>query len=316
MIRVMTDEQSIPHPRSVAFYATPGRHTNVAASGLVGCELVGPGLVGSDVAAIVEQVVRTVQGLVVYDLFAESLYRAELSAHQLRSVHERDAGQLLHLARQVDPLPLTQSRDPGDRIGGRCNTYSLLTVALLRAAGVPARARCGFATYFIAGWYEDHWVAEYWNPAEERWLLIDAQLDDVWRTVLGVDEAVPVHVGPDQFLTAGHAWKAWRQGDLDADRCGLTSLPEHGAFWIANNLRLDFAALNKVEMLPWDLWGLGWEPPDEPTDAVLATFDSIAGLTTNPDECFDELRTRYDSDASLRMDGTVFSAALGEEQRV
>ena len=69
-----------------------------------------------------------------------------------------------------------------------------------------------------------------------------------------MNASIPATVGPEQFLTAGHAWQAWRAGQLDADRCGLTSIDEHGAFWIAGNLRLDLAALNKVEMLPWDVW--------------------------------------------------------------
>ncbi|MFJ3223836.1 hypothetical protein ACIPJS_10740 [Streptomyces sp. NPDC086783] len=38
------------------------------------------------------------------------------------------------------------------------------TCSLLRATGTPARARCGFADHFTAGWYEDHWVTEYRLP--------------------------------------------------------------------------------------------------------------------------------------------------------
>jgi hypothetical protein len=125
-----------------------------------------------------------------------------------------------------------------------------------------------------------------------------------------------VTVGPEQFLTAGHAWQAWRSGRLDADRCGLTSIGEHGAFWIAGNLRLDFAALNKVEMLPWDVWGVGWEPGEEPTSEALDTFDTIAELTVDPDDQLDDLVARYESDPLLRMNGTVFNVLLGEQQQV
>ena len=52
-------------------------------------------------------------------------------------------------------------------------------VAMLRAQGTPARARCGFGGYFGTGWFEDHWVCEYWDSGRQRWLLIDAQIDDV-----------------------------------------------------------------------------------------------------------------------------------------
>ena len=49
---------------------------------------------------------------------------------------------------------------------------------------------------------------------------------------------------------------------------------------------------------------------------TLAAFDSVAELTVDPDAHFNHLRGRYESDASLRMDGTVFSVLLGEEQQV
>ena len=264
----------------------------------------------------VADAVRIAQGLLVYDLVAKDLYGVELSPVQAGAIHERDAAALLELARTIDPRPLDQPRSPGQRIGGRCNTYTLLTVALLRASGIPARSRCGFGAYFVPGYYEDHWVAEYWDDDERRWTMVDAQLDETWQQLIGMNGDIPASVGPEQFLTAGHAWQAWRSGQLDADRCGLTSIDEHGAFWIAGNLRLDLAALNKVEMLPWDVWGLGWEPGEQPTPAMLAAFDTIAALTTDPDDRLDDLLDRYQTDPSFRMDGTVFSVALGEQQQV
>jgi Transglutaminase-like superfamily len=287
---------------STEYYATPGRHTDITGFGLQ--------------VAGVEEAVRVVQGLLVYDLAAKDLYGVDLTATQAGAVHERDAAGLLELARTIDPRPLDQTREPGDRIGGRCNTYTLLTVSLLRAAGLPARSRCGFGAYFVPGFYEDHWVAEYWDPEQRCWTLVDAQLDDTWQRLLGMNGTIPATVGPEQFVTAGHAWQAWRAGQLDADRCGLTSIDEHGAFWIAGNLRLDLAALNKVEMLPWDLWGLGWEPSEQPTSEMLAAFDEIAAMTVDPDRHLDDLLDRYEADPSFRMDGTVFSVLLGEQQQL
>lgn len=284
------------------FYASPGRHTDLSRYDI-------------DIAGV-NEAVAIVQGLLVYDLVAKDLYGAELSSRQQATVHERDAAALLDRACEIDARPVGSPREPGHRIGGRCNTYTLLTVALLRSAGIAARARCGFATYFVPGYYEDHWVAEYWNTVEQRWTMIDAQLDPTWQQLIGMHSDTAIEVGPEQFLTAGHAWRSWRSGHLDAERCGLTSIPEHGAFWIAGNLRLDLAALNKVEMLPWDVWGLGWEPGAEPTEEMLAAFDSVAELTIDADARFDDLRDRYETDESLRMNGTVFSVLLGAVQHV
>lgn len=283
---------------SLDFYAAPGRHTDISRLGVD--------------AATIETAVEIVQGVLVYDLVATDLYGVDLSPEQAGTVHERDAATILDVARRIDGRPLDVPRQPAARVGGRCNTYTLLTVALLRAAGIPARSRCGFASYFAPGYYEDHWVAEYWNASEHRWVMVDAQLDAVWRQMFGMDpEARVVAVGPEQFLTGGHAWRAWRAGELDADRCGLTSIPEHGAFWIAGNLRLDLAALNKVEMLPWDVWGLHWKPSEQPTEEMLTTFDAVAELTVDPDSHLDEIRYRYESD-DFRIDGAVYSVALGE----
>jgi len=180
---------------------------------------------------------------------------------------------------------------------------------------VPARARCGFGAYFRPGWFEDHWVAEYWNAADRRWQLVDAQLDATWRKMIDFD-GDPLAMTATEFVTAGHAWQAWRRGELDAARCGLSPINEHGAHFIAGNLRLDLASLNKVEMLPWDVWGSGWEPGGQPTDEQLSMFDAVAELTVDPDARFAELRERYESDDSLRMAGTVFNVVRGQVEVV
>ncbi len=285
----------------LAFYSTPGRFTTLADSDFS--------------SADVREVVDVVQGLLVYDAVAAPFYGVELPHEQAEAIHERDSSRLLALVRAVDPRPLDEARDPAHRVGARCHAFSRLTVAFLRAAGVPARARCGFGAYFRPGWFEDHWVAEYWDTGENRWCLVDAQLDAVWRKMIGFGGDI-FDVTRTEFVTAGHAWQAWRRGELDADRCGLSAIDEHGSHWIAGNLRLDLASLNKVEMLPWDVWGGGWNPGEQPTDAQLELFDTAASLTVDPDAHFSELRQCYERDNALRMNGTVFNVLHGRTETV
>ena len=76
-----------------------------------------------------------------------------------------------------DGQPLGVARPVDDRLVGVCRHFTVLLVAMLRAQGVPARARCGFGAYFTPGRFEDHWVCEYWHSAEGRWILVDAQID-------------------------------------------------------------------------------------------------------------------------------------------
>lgn len=289
------------NPNSLDFYATPGRFTDLGEDAITSSEI--------------REVVDVVQGLLVYDLFAEPFYGVQLTPEQADAIHERDTARLLDVVRAVDSRPLPEARPVANRVGARCHAFSRLTVALLRAAGVPARARCGFGAYFVPDALEDHWVAEYWNATSQRWQMADAQLDARWQEVIGFSGDA-LDITGAEFVTAGHAWQAWRRGELDAGRCGLTSIDEHGAHWIAGNLRLDLASLNKVEMLPWDAWGAGWEPGHEPTDQQLHCFDTVAELTVDPDARFNELRERYTTDDSLRMDGTVFNVLRGQVETV
>jgi Transglutaminase-like superfamily len=286
---------------SLDYYATPGRFTTLDDADLPPGEIA--------------DVVDVVQGLLVYDLAAQPFYRVDLTPAQAEAIHERHSAGLVALIRAIDPRPLGQARPPGDRAGARCHAFSRLTVAMLRAAGVPARARCGFGAYFHPGLLEDHWVAEYWNSASLQWQMADAQLDATWRARLSF-EGDPLVLTPAEFVTAGHAWQAWRAGDLDAGTCGLSGIDEHGAHWIAHNLRLDLASLNKVEMLPWDVWGAGWQMGEQPTDAVLALFDRVAELTVDPDARFADLRALYETSEALRMDGTVFNVLRGRAESV
>ena len=277
---------------ALEFYATPGRFTTLED--------------GDFSSGDIRKVVEVVQGLLVYDVVAQAFYGVELGSDQAEAIHERDTARLLAVARAVDTRPLDEARPAANRVGARCHAFSRVTVAFLRAAGVPARARCGFGAYFRPGWFEDHWVAEYWNAAETRWQMVDAQLDDTWRKMIGFEGDV-LAITPSEFVTAGHAWQAWRRGELDAGSCGLYAINEHGAHWIAGNLRLDLASLNKVEMLPWDVWGAGWGPGEQPTEAQLHFFDTVAALTVDPDARFVEVRKRYETDESLRMDGKVLN---------
>ena len=145
--------------------------------------------------------------------------------------------------------------------------------------------------------------------------MVDAQLDATWRKMLDFN-GDPREITPTEFVTAGTAWQAWRRGDLDAARCGLSGIDEHGAHWIAGNLRLDFASLNKVEMLPWDLWGAHCEPGGQPTDAQLAFFDGVAALTVDVDGRFADVRARYDADEQLHVGGEVFNVLRGRVEAV
>ncbi len=289
-----------PTPAAREWFATPGPFTDL------GNHRFDLALDADGNPAILD-VVRAVQGLMVYDLVASPFYGIELTAAQAATMNLRAASVLVDHALAIDARPLTEARAPSHRVAARCRTFATLTVAILRAHGVPARARCGFGAYFRPGYFEDHWVAEYWNDASSRWVMVDAQLDDAWTKAIGFT-GDPLDLTPEEFVIAGQAWTAWRHGIADPDRYGLSSIEEHGAFWIAGNLRLDVTALNKIEMQPWDVWGAHWEPED-PIPDDLSLFDTMADLAATVDVRLDQLQALY-RNPEVHMPGSVWNVML------
>jgi hypothetical protein len=243
-------------------------------------------------------VARVVQGLMIHEFWVEA-YGVTLAEEDRDRVNLRRVEQVLEAITSRDDRPLDVPREPDQRIVTNCRGYSVMAVAMFRARGVPARARCGFGAYFKPGWFEDHWVAEYFDDG--RWKLLDAQIDGLQRKRLAPAFDL-TDVPRDQFVIAGAAWTRTRAGQADPDRFGLTSLDEGGAWWIAANLMRDAAALDNVELLPWDLWGAMPEPEDTVDEPI---FDRLAAATAGPDLA--EVR-RLLADERLRVPDEVFNA--------
>ena len=271
-----------------AFYTAPGRMTALPAN----LEAT-----PTDVA----DVFALVQGVVMHPFWAEA-YGQTLTPERQAQTHARSAEEMLALVRSLDSAPITVARPPEREFTGNCRHHSVLASALLRRAGVPARARCGFGCYFGPD-PADHWVVEYWDGA--AWKLGDAQLDAVQMAVLkpGFD---PLDVPRDAFLVGGEAWRRCRAGEADPMKFGILDM--HGLWFVAGNLVRDIASLAGMEMLPWDSWGPLMPAPDEAFDeTVTAALDAAAPLSLDPDAHFDELRALYEQ-PGWRVPAQVFNA--------
>jgi hypothetical protein len=254
------------------------------------------------------------QGLVVHEHMAAA-YGVTLSEDDRSTVHVRPVEQLLERIVARDDRPLDVARAPAGRIAGNCRHFSVLMVAMLRAQGMPARVRCGFGAYFRKGRFEDHWVCEYWHDEEERWRLVDAQIDAGQRAFFAIDFDL-TDVPRDQFLVGGDAWVQYRTGIADPDRFGLSVVNEAGDWWIAGNLMRDAAALRNLELLPWDCWGAMPGPEDPIDDDRADLFDRLAELTQSPDANFSELQQSYHGDDGLRVPPSVRNALRGRDEAI
>jgi hypothetical protein len=130
---------------------------------------------------------------------------------------------------------------------------------LLRATGTPARIRCGFAGYFEAGRWIDHWVTEYWDGG---WRLTDPQTGHSGLT-------------REDFQDGATAWNQCRSGVSAAGAHGIGDL--WGWDELRGSLINDVAALNKVEVSGW-YWcnRLQVEPLDQPHDEIDSLLDALS----------------------------------------
>ncbi len=278
----------------LAYYAHPGMMTDPRDLAFMFAEL--PTELG-ELCAIVQQNLLHV--------FWAERYGRTLSETDKEPLNLRSLYQKLQRMREVNVLPLSEPRPLAERQIGNCRDFTLLLVAMLRYQGIPARARCGFAAYFLPDHFEDHWVAEVWNGA--RWVLVDAQLDALQREALNI-AFDPLDVPREQFIVAGEAWQRCRRGEADPEQFGIFDM--HGWWFIWGNVVRELLAFNKVEILPWDdqvgffTHNLGDRLPLDGPE--LAEYDRLAALTTAGDQAFLALRNLYTCEPQLHVPSKWF----------
>ncbi len=275
-------------------------HGTMTAAGTYGAELQS---LPREIGALCE----VIQGVLINRDMAPFLYQTTFSEEKRDEAHTRAVSAMLARIHSLDAKPLTTPRQCTNRMAGVCRHFSTLLTAILREQGVPARARCGFGTYFTPGKFEDHWVCEYWSAAQGRWVLVDAQIDTIQREALRIDFD-PLDVPRDRFVIAGEAWQMCRSDRADPDRFGLSYVHLQGLWFVAGNVLRDFASLNRIEMLPWDVWGLMTMDDAGLTDQDKALLDRIAALSLAGDEAFSDIRAVYQSDDRIRVPPVVFNA--------
>ena len=217
-------------------YATPGVFTTVAPEQVPLTRDLPEDPVG---------ICAAVQQLVVHPMDAPA---AGVPEGRLAERNIRPASGLIDALVAQDPAPLHVPRPPARRVVGTCRHFATLATALLRQRGIPARARCGFGTYFVEGKNLDHWVIEYREGG--RWVRVE--VEHLGRPYVPSSD----DLAPGAFLTGGEAWQWYRTGEVDGNLFGVIGTDHAwGVGEIRGNLMRDLASLVKIETLPWDEWG-------------------------------------------------------------
>ena len=287
---------------SLAFYAT---HSTFSAPGELADHY-------ADLPHDPTQLARISRDLLIHRMEGDLFGHTHPADRLHNDAETRYIDDILRLLVTRNNAPLHVRREAEDRFVGTCRDFSLLLCSFLRQAGIPARIRSGFADYFGSdGFHCDHVVTEYWDE-ERGWLFADSQLADPAITAHWNADFDPMDVPRDRFLVAGKAWQAIREGGADPKTFGLHP-PQEGPFWgerfVAGNIRLDLAALNKVETLLWDEWGMDEGKPGTPLSEPARELYDRAALVSGDDVPFDAARKLFTEDDTLRTPKTVLCSA-------
>jgi excinuclease ABC subunit A len=270
----------------------------------------------------VHALVKLIQGQMMHRNAAEH-YGVTVTSESRNEMFLRTMQQRLERIAELSSEPLTVAREPRERQVGKCRDFAVFLVSLLRHKGIPARMRVGFAEYLYPDqpFKADHWITEYWDASEGRWLLVDPDVGGLEGNPL------PLPPGCDlfdlrrdkDFFVAGSAWRLARTGKLSS------TLFRYSGRWkgfprIRGDLLHDFQALNRLELALYDYWDdLHRKSETSLTVEDKALLDRVADLTADPDAHFDDLRAYFDAlprtqrlYAKLRQLGVIEDAPLAD----
>jgi hypothetical protein len=231
-----------------------------------------------------------VNGLLLHVWKAHAWY-GHLLAPPPRKVPIRHTACLLDAVLRLEDAPLSRPRSVERRVVVDCRHFAVLLCAVLRHRGVPARARCGFASY-IGGPapLTDHWACEYWDDGDARWVVEDPDLQR---------HDVPA----DAFVTGARAWRLAREDPGFAERCAYSDRLA-GRAALRLNLVRDVAALNGFASVSGDGWGLGLAAEEDLTADDRRTLDNAAALACVDDQ-LPALRSLYAMAPGLAAPETI-----------
>ena len=251
----------------------------------------------------VPSVVKSVQGVLIHGGLAW-LYKLQPSEEQQNGFTIRRTEELLRRIKALDSSSLADPRPIEKRLIVNCRQFAVLTCSILRHKGIPARVRAGYALYtWGRGKYENHWICEYWDKAEQRWIQVDAQIDDKQKKLMRIDfDTLDMPTG--KFVTAGEGWQRYRDGKVDIKSFGLGGKDGwNGLGWemVLPNVACDAMALNKEELLPWDYNPYWKKKQEEMSTSDFEIIDKAALLGCQINNRWMEMQKFFDTHPALHM---------------
>lgn len=196
-----------------------------------------------------------------------------------------------------DERGFIMDRREKDRLVVTCRFVSILMASILKSKGIPCRVRAGFASYFriSVGKSTDHWINQYWEKKQHRWVTID--IDGSLEDYLSFD---PYNIPRGVFDFSADSWLAVREGKIDGKHFRDT-VGYEGLITIGWELFHDFHCLMNNEIIYQQGPEYAWGRMDKLTEKELKEIDKLAYLMQRPDENFDELKKIWNTNRKFRL---------------
>jgi hypothetical protein len=199
-----------------------------------------------------------------------------------------------------DKRGFVADRKPENKIVVTCRFVAILMATILKTKGIPTRVRSGHAAYFdmheLGKVSTDHWINQYWNYNEKRWITIDVDGS------LSLNESFdPYDIPDEKFDFPARSWIDIRAKNVDPNHF-VNGSGDKGAMTVAWALFYDFHSLMNDEIIYLHMPEHGTFkkfPMLKPEE--LNEVDKLAELMLDPDKNFDELQTIWNTKKKFRL---------------
>ncbi len=195
-------------------------------------------------------------------------------------------------------------RNIKDKIHVCCREDAILLVSILKAKGIPARARSGFALFVTklnsAG---DHWISEYYDEKQQRWILVDADMyfDGKILKEYGVDFNL-LDIPREKFIFGAEAYLKLRNGTYRKKDIYYASNPlTYGIPAAIRGLFYDFHSLMNDEIIFLYVPKYICDKNFELTEEEYLELEELATLMLEPDKNFSRLLEIWNTNSKFRI---------------
>ena len=199
-----------------------------------------------------------------------------------------------------DRRGFTAGRKEKNKLVLTCRHVAILMAAILKSKGIPCRVRAGHASYFdFAKKHNisvDHWINQYWNKTEKRWVSID--VDGSW-SMNGEFDLYDLPEGVFDF--PAEAWLRIRD-ERENPKKFWNASSRRGALVVAWSLFYDFHCLMNNEVpyvhVPAMVQAKNFRKLSE---KELKEIDALARRLVDPDKNFGKLQYIWNTNKKFRL---------------